>query len=290
MGHSVEFWVSCSVWECTECNIHLPLKALIAWGCFLLVIIKGQHTEKIVCLFHKRYGLKLYKVICIHSHQHIWAENHSPVDATRLLFLTLKEWLPETFMHGGMLWFLCCGYWLKASMVISIWVTWWYMCCCPDWAQSGQNKHRSISFELWGLLHENITLAYFVFLEELSSGLFSVIGLFGNSDLLSLLAGFSNRKRRTYPATSTLRTPNIGRKSLLITEFRQTYLQWWPPRNLELGPYWIHLLQKGLILRISHLVSKISLFWDPNCCHLCSKCGLNLATGAKKNQSHNDFE
>ena len=35
-----------------------------------------------------------------------------------------------------------------------------------------------------GFLHEDITLAYCVFLEELSSGLFSVIGLFGNSDFL----------------------------------------------------------------------------------------------------------
>ena len=69
-----------------------------------------------------------------------------------------------------------------------------------------------------GLFHENITLAYFVFLEELSSGLFSVIGLFGHSDL-SLSAGFSNGKRRTYTATSTIRAPNIGRESLLIIEF-----------------------------------------------------------------------
>ena len=46
----------------------------------------------------------------------------------------------------------------------------------------------------YGLLHEDVTLAYKeVFLEELSSGLFSVVGFFGNSDFLSLLAGFSNK-------------------------------------------------------------------------------------------------
>ena len=33
-------------------------------------------------------------------------------------------------------------------------------------------------------MHEDITLAYSVFLEELSSDLFSVMGLFGNSDFL----------------------------------------------------------------------------------------------------------
>ena len=35
-----------------------------------------------------------------------------------------------------------------------------------------------------GFFHEDVTLAYSEFLEELSSGLFSVIGLYGNSDFL----------------------------------------------------------------------------------------------------------
>ena len=39
-------------------------------------------------------------------------------------------------------------------------------------------------YQSTGFLHEDITLAYSVFLEELLSGLFSVIGLFGNSDFL----------------------------------------------------------------------------------------------------------
>ena len=67
-----------------------------------------------------------------------------------------------------------------------------------------------------GFLHENITLAYFVFLGELSFDLFLVKGMFGNFGFLSLLAGFSNRKR------ASLRTPNIEMESLLITEFRQS--------------------------------------------------------------------
>ena len=67
---------------------------------------------------------------------------------------------------------------------------------------------------------KDITFAYFVSLEELLSSLFSVMGLFGNSDFLSLSAGFSCGKRSTYPETSTLATPNIGRESLLINEFR----------------------------------------------------------------------
>ena len=75
-------------------------------------------------------------------------------------------------------------------------------------------------YQTTGSLHEYITLAYFVFLEELSLGLFSVIGLLGNSDFLSLLAGFSSGTRRRYPATSTRRTQNIGGECLLIIEFR----------------------------------------------------------------------
>ena len=99
---------------------------------------------------------------------------------------------------------------------VDIWVTWGhtFLCLSPDLAQSSQNKDRSCSYQTTGFLHEDITLAYSVFLEELSSDLFSVIGLFGNSDFLSLLAGFSNRTRRTYLATSTLRTPNTARESL----------------------------------------------------------------------------
>ena len=53
--------------------------------------------------------------------------------------------------------------------------------------------------------------------------LFSVKGLLGNFCFLSLLAGFSNRTRKTYLATSSFRAPNIGMESLLITEFRQRY-------------------------------------------------------------------
>ena len=88
----------------------------------------------------------------------------------------------------------------------------------PDLAQSSQNKDRSVPIKLRDFLHEDITLAYSVFLGELLLGLFSVIGLFGSSDFLSLLAGISNRTRRTYLATSTLRTSNTA--SLLISEFR----------------------------------------------------------------------
>ena len=40
------------------------------------------------------------------------------------------------------------------------------------------------SYQTTRFLHKDITLAYSVFLEDLSSGLFSVISLFGNSDFL----------------------------------------------------------------------------------------------------------
>ena len=45
-------------WE--ECNTHLSLKALVALGCFLLMIIHRQWAEKIVSLLHGRYGSELY--------------------------------------------------------------------------------------------------------------------------------------------------------------------------------------------------------------------------------------
>ena len=97
----------------------------------------------------------------------------------------------------------------KKLQRVDIWVTWGhtFLCLSPDLAQSSQNKDRSVPIKLRAFLHEDITLPYSVFLEELLSGLFSVIGLFRNSGFLSLLAGFSNRTRRTYIATSTLRTP-----------------------------------------------------------------------------------
>ena len=50
-----------------------------------------------------------------------------------------------------------------------------------------------------GFLHEDITLANFGFLEELSSGLFLVKGLFGNFGFLSLLAGFPIEKEQDIP-------------------------------------------------------------------------------------------
>ena len=43
-----------------------------------------------------------------------------------------------------------------------------------------------------------------------------------NFGFLSLLAGFSDRTRKKYLATSSPRTPNIGTESLLITESRHT--------------------------------------------------------------------
>ena len=86
-----------------------------------------------------------------------------------------------------------------------------FLCLSPDLAQSSQNKDRSVPINLRAFCMK-------------ISGLFSIIGLFRNSDFLSLLAGFSNRTRRTYLATSTLRTPNTAREILLITEFRYTYL------------------------------------------------------------------
>ena len=71
---------------------------------------------------------------------------------------------------------------------VDIWVTWGhkFLCLSPDLAQSTQ---IGLFLSNTGFLHEDITLAYSVFLKEPSSGLFSVIGLLGNSDFLSLLAG-----------------------------------------------------------------------------------------------------
>ena len=75
--------VTCSwatLWKCeflaidgewAECNTHLSLKALVALGCFLLMIIHGQWAERIASLLHRRYDSELYKVICIHSHHRI---------------------------------------------------------------------------------------------------------------------------------------------------------------------------------------------------------------------------
>ena len=53
-------------------------------------------------------------------------------------------------------------------------------------------------------MHENITLAYFVFLGELSLALFLVKGLFCNFGFLSLLAGISNRKRTRHSLQQVL--------------------------------------------------------------------------------------
>ena len=89
----------------------------------------------------------------------------------------------------------------------------------PRFSSIKPEQRYVCSYQTTGFLPEDITLPDFVFLEELSSGLFSVIGLFGNPDFLSLLAGFSDRTR-TYLGTSALRTPNTARESLLITEFR----------------------------------------------------------------------
>ena len=69
------------------------------------------------------------------------------------------------------------------------------------------------------------TLAYFVLFGELYLGLFLVKNLFGTFGFLSLLAAFSNRTRKTYLATSSLRIPNIfAIKGLMNTECQQTYL------------------------------------------------------------------
>ena len=78
--------------------------------------------------------------------------------------------------------------------------------------------------------------------------------LFGNFGFLSLLAGFSNRKRKSYLATSSLRSPNIGVGSLLITEFRQTY-----PATVTHTEPWI-----GLILTMSCPEKDLFCFF-----HLC---------------------
>ena len=53
-----EFLVIYGEWA--ECNTHLSLKALVALGCFLLMIIHGQWAEKIVSLLYRRYGSELY--------------------------------------------------------------------------------------------------------------------------------------------------------------------------------------------------------------------------------------
>ena len=234
------------------------------------MIIYGQWAEKLVSLLHSRYGSELYKVICIHSHHRVWTAYHSQVDATGLLFSALEERLPETDLHAQ--WHA-----LPPSFAVvtdqklkrvDIWVTsgHTFLCLSQDVAHSSQNKDRSVPIKLRAFC--NITLAYSVFLGKLSSGLFSVIGLFGNSDFLSLLAGFCNRTRRTYLATSTLRTPNTARESLLIN--RHT-LQWWLPQNLGLGSYWIHLVLKrayfetGSLSILAISVCNISLLWDANC-------------------------
>ena len=82
----------------------------------------------------------------------------------------------------------------------------------PRFSSIKPEQRQVCFYQTTGYLHEDITLAYSVFLEELSSGLFSFRSLFGNSDFLSLLADFSNRTRRTYLATSTLRTPKLQGK------------------------------------------------------------------------------
>ena len=131
----------------------------------------------------------------------------------RALVFGSQRTVPETDLRAQwhalppLLWLLI----IKLQRV-DIWATRGhaFLCLSPDLAQSSQNK----DYQTTGFLYEDISLAYSVFLEELSSCLFSVIGLFRNSDFLSLLAGFSNRTRKKYLATSTLRTPNTARESL----------------------------------------------------------------------------
>ena len=84
----------------------------------------------------------------------------------------------------------------------------------PRFSSIKPEQRQVCSYQTTGFLHEGITLAYSVFLEELSSGLFSVIGLFGNPDFLSLLAGFPDRTRRTYLANKySQNTKHRKRKS-----------------------------------------------------------------------------
>ena len=55
-----------------------------------------------------------------------------------------------------------------------------------------------------GFLHEDITLAYSVLLEELSSGLFSVIRLFGNADFLDNVRREKNQSVAWYACEAVL--------------------------------------------------------------------------------------
>ena len=219
------------------------------------MIIYGQWAEKLVPLLNSRYGSELHEVICIHSHHRIWTAYHSQADATGLLFLALKERFQKpTFVHNGTLCLLCCGYWWKTSKG-------GYMGYKETHVLMFVPRFNSIKpDQTTGFLYEDINLAYSVFLEELSSGLFSVIGLFVNSDFLSLLAGFSNRTRRTYLVTSTLRTPNTARESL--------FDHWIPidiPCNGDPTKPWT-----GFILNTS--CTKKGLFWGRLSCHIGHLC------------------
>ena len=124
------------------------------------------------------------------------------------------------------------------------------LCLSRDLAQLNQDKHRSFPNKLTAFCMK-VTL-----LVEVSLGLFLVKDLFGNFVFLSLVAGFSNRTRKIYLATSTLRTPSIVMESLMITEFRQTY----PARVTHTEPW------TGLILTISCPKKDLFCF-----CYLCLK-------------------
>ena len=142
-----------------------------------------------------------------------------------------------------------------------------FLTLSPDLAQLSQDKYMSVPIKLPAFCTKN-TVAYFVFLGELSLGLFLVKDLFRNFGFLSSLAGFSNRTRKTYLATSSLRIPNIAMECLLITECRQTYLAMVTHMEIityfEINSYYLYP-NVGLNLAIEWLLTSTiqgtNVFW-----------------------------